>query len=69
MKKLLFATAVLGLAVPAAAQQFTLTLDQMERKYRGMSPGKSLDASRSVLECPVRAGSFGRKRDVHGPQP
>ena len=38
MKKLLFAMAVLGLALPAAAQQFTLSLDQMERKYRGMSP-------------------------------
>ena len=38
MKKLLMATAVLELAMPAAAQQFTLSLDQIEHKYRGMSP-------------------------------
>ena len=38
MKKLLMASTVLGIAMPAAAQQSTLSLDQIEREYRGMSP-------------------------------
>jgi hypothetical protein len=38
VRRNLVATAVLVLALPAAAQQSTLSLDQIERKYRGMSP-------------------------------
>jgi hypothetical protein len=34
VKELLMAAAVLGLVMPAAAQQTTLSLDQIERKYR-----------------------------------
>jgi hypothetical protein len=38
MKVLPFAMVIAGLALPAFAQQSTLSLDQIERKYRRMSP-------------------------------
>jgi hypothetical protein len=36
--KILLSLAIVALATVARAQQSTLTLDQIERKYRGMSP-------------------------------
>jgi hypothetical protein len=32
------AVCILGLALPAVAQQATLSLEQLERRYRNMSP-------------------------------
>jgi hypothetical protein len=38
MRSLFLAATILSLALPALAQQGTMTLDQIERKYRNMSP-------------------------------
>jgi hypothetical protein len=38
MRSLLLSLMVVSLALPALAQQGTMTLDQIERKYRNMSP-------------------------------
>jgi hypothetical protein len=38
MHRLLLSLTMASLALPALAQQGTMTLDQIERKYRNMSP-------------------------------
>jgi hypothetical protein len=38
MRSLLLSLTIAGSALPALAQQGTMTLDQIERKYRNMSP-------------------------------
>ena len=38
MRSLLLSAMLLSLALPALAQQGTMTLAQIERKYRNMSP-------------------------------
>ena len=38
MRRVFAIAAFLGMAMPAVAQQATLSLDQIERKYRQMSP-------------------------------
>jgi hypothetical protein len=38
MLRLVLSLVIAGIALPAVAQQATLTLAQIERKYRNMSP-------------------------------